>query len=109
MGMDQTLKLLLDAEMRAEQIAKQADKARAQLIQSALQEARAEEERFEARIPELHQSFREKAEARADQTISELKRRFDERHTQLRDLAEAREEEALEAAFNLLLDPDADD
>ncbi len=106
--MDQTLKLLLDAELRAEEIAKQADKAREQLIQSALQEARAEEERFEARIPELHQSFREKAEARANQTISELKRRFDERHTQLRDMAEAREEEALEAAFKLLIDPAAD-
>ncbi len=107
--MDQTLKLLLDAEMRAEQIAKQADKAREQLIQTALQEARAENERFESRIPELHHAFREKAEARADQTISELKRRFDERHTQLRNLAEAREKEALEAAFNLLLDPNADD
>lgn len=107
--MDQTLKLLLDAEMRAERIAKQADKAREQLIKSALQEARAEGERFESRIPELHQSFRVKAEARADQTINELKRRFDERHTQLRNLAEAREEDALEAAFELLLDPGADD
>ena len=106
--MDDTLKRLLDVEVRAEQIARQADKAREQLIQSALTEARAEEERFEARIPELHASFIEKAESRAAQTISELKRRYDERHTQLRDMAEEREDEALEAAFTLLLDPDAE-
>jgi hypothetical protein len=106
--MDDTLKRLLDVEVRAERIARQADKAREELIQSALTEARAEEERFEARIPELHGSFLEKAESRAGQTISELKRRYDERHTQLRDMAEEREEEALEAAFNLLLNPDAD-
>ncbi len=106
--MDDTLKRLLDVEMRAEQIARQADRDREQLIQSALMEARAEEERFEARTPELHASFVEKAESRATQTISELKRRYDERHTQLRDMAEEREEEALEAAFNLLLNPDAD-
>ena len=106
--MDQTLKRLLDAEVRAEQIVRQAEDAREKLIRSALLEARAIENRFEARVPELHASFREKAEARADQTISELKRRFDERHVQLRNLAEQREEEALEAAFALLVDIDAD-
>ena len=107
--MDQTLKRLLDAEVRAEQIARQADEAREKLIRSALLEARAIENRFEARIPELHASFREKAEARADQTISELKRRFDERHLQLRNQAEQREQEALDAAFALLIDVAADD
>ncbi|MCB1849668.1 MAG: ATPase [Gammaproteobacteria bacterium] len=107
--MDETLKRLLDAELRAEAIARQADAARESLIQSALLEARAEESRFKARIPELHASFQEKAEARAAQTISELKRHYDERHSQLRNLAEAREEEALAAAFKLLIDPEADD
>jgi len=48
--MDQTLKRLLEAEVRAEQIARQADEARERLIQGALLEARAEENRFEARI-----------------------------------------------------------
>ena len=47
-------------------------------------------------------------EARAEQTNNELKRRYDERHTQIRNLAEAREEEALTAAFALLIDPEAD-
>ena len=107
--MDETLKRLLEVEVRAEQIARQADEDRERLIQGALLEARAEETRFESRIPELHSSFREKAEARADQTINELKKRYDERHTQLRNLAEEREEEALSAAFLLLTDPEADD
>ena len=106
--MDETLKRLLEAELRAETIARQADEARERLIQSALLAARAEEDRFEARLPELHSGFLEKAKARAEQTNSELKRRYDERHTQLRNLAETREEEALEAAFALLIDAEAD-
>ena len=106
--MDDTLKRLLDTEVRAEQIARQADEERERVIQGALLEARAEQDRFEARIPELHASFVEKAEARAGQTINELKRRFDERHAQLRNQAEAREQEALDAAFAVLIDPEAD-
>jgi hypothetical protein len=106
--MDDTLQRLLDAEMRAEKMAQQAEAERERVIQSALVEARSEEERFEARIPDLHRSFVEKAEARAEQTVAELKKRYDERHAQLRSLAEQREDEALEAAFAILVDPDAD-
>ena len=43
-----------------------------------------------------------KAEERAEQTVAELKRRYDERHALLRDMAEQREDEALEAAFEVL-------
>jgi V/A-type H+-transporting ATPase subunit G/H len=107
--MDETLQRLLDAEITAEQIARRADEERERIIHGALMEARAEENRFESRVPELHAAFIEKAEARAEQTISELKRRYDERHMQLRNLAEDRELDALEAAFNLLIDPNADD
>ncbi|MES9858279.1 MAG: ATPase [Sedimenticola sp.] len=107
--MDETLQRLLNAELRAEQIVQQADEEREKIIQGALLEARAEESRFEARIPELHTSFTEKAESRAQQTISEIKRRYDERHSHLRSLAEEREEEALTAAFQLLIDPEVDD
>lgn len=103
--MDESLQRLLDAEARAEQIVRQADAERERIIQGALMEARGEEDRFEARIPELHKSFVDKAEARAEQTSAEIKRRFDERHTQLRDYAEQREAEALEAAFALLIAP----
>jgi vacuolar-type H+-ATPase subunit H len=106
--MDQTLQRLLDAERRAETIVREADEERDRIIQGALQEAHAEEERFEARIPELHRSFIEKAAQRADQTNNELKKRFDEHHVELRNLAEEREAEALEAAFQLLTDPLAD-
>jgi hypothetical protein len=106
--MDNTLQRLLDAEMRAEKLAKQAEAERERIIQGALLEARAEEERFEARVPELHSSFVEKAEARAEQTVAEIKKRYDERHAQLRNLAEEREEDALDAAFNVLVDPQSD-
>jgi len=106
--MDDTLQRLLDAEVRAEKIARQAEEERERLIQGALMEARAEEDRFESRIPELHSSFIEKAEHRAEQTVAELKRRYDERHAQLRALAEQREEDALDAAFSVLIDPDAE-
>ena len=103
--MDDTLQRLLDAEMRAEKIARQAEAERENIIQGALMEARAEDERFDSRIPDLHRSFLDKAENRAEQTVAELKRRYDERHAQLRNMADEREEDALEAAFNLLLDP----
>jgi len=104
--MDETLQRLLEAEVRAEKIAQQAEAEQENVIQGALMEARAEEERFTARIPDLHRSFIKKAEERAEQTIAELKRRYDERHVQLRDTAEQREEEALEAAFEALISPE---
>jgi vacuolar-type H+-ATPase subunit H len=107
--MDDTLQRLLDAELRAEKIAQQAEAERERIIQGALFEARAEEDRFEARIPDLHASFIEKAQARAEQTVAELKRRYDERHTNLRTLADEREDDALEAAFALLIDADSDE
>lgn len=103
--MDDTLKRLLDAEMTAEKIAQDAEKEQEHLIQAAMRDARVEDERFTARIPDLHRGFINKAEERAEQTIAELKRRYDERHVQLRETAEQREEQALEAAFALLLDP----
>jgi vacuolar-type H+-ATPase subunit H len=103
--MDDALQRLLETERRAEEIAHQANLEREQTVQEALQEARREEAQFEARIPELHASFVEKAEARAEQTISELRKRYDERHSRLRQQAEEREGEALEAAFRLLVDP----
>ena len=106
--MEKTLQRLLDAEMNAEQIHQRAVTAKERVIQEALQEARTEEERFEARLPELHNSFIDKANQRAEQTIAELKRRYDERHAQLRTYAESREETALDAAFAVLIDPDAD-
>ncbi|MEJ2404525.1 MAG: ATPase [Candidatus Thiodiazotropha sp.] len=107
--MEESLQRLLDAETKAQQIHKKADAQRERMIQEALQEAKAKESRFETRIPELHRSFMEKAESRAEQTIAELKKRFNERHAQLREYAEVREQDALDAAFAVLIDPDADE
>ena len=103
--MDDTLQRLLDAELQAEKIAQQAEAEQESVIQSALLEARAEEDRFVGGIPDLHFSYLKKAEERAEQTVAELRRRYDELHVQLRDLAEQREQEALEAAFQVLISP----
>jgi predicted metalloendopeptidase len=91
--------------MRAERIAQDAEQERERIIQAAMADARAEDQRFTARVPDLHRGFIDKAQERAEQTIAELKRRYDERHVQLRDLAEQREDEALDVAFTLLIDP----
>lgn len=104
--MDETLQRLLNAELRAQEIAQRAEQERQNAVQQAQEEARTEEQRFISRIPELHYAFIEKAETRASQTIKELKRRYDERHARLRTLAEEHEEEALEAALRLLMTPD---
>jgi vacuolar-type H+-ATPase subunit H len=103
---DDTLQRLLDAEVRAEKLAQQAEAEQEQIIQAALQEARADDERFVARIPDLHRGYIVKAQERAEQTVAELKRRYDERHVQLRNQAEQREEEALAAAFQVLVSPE---
>ncbi|MEW8148460.1 MAG: hypothetical protein AB2788_22195, partial [Candidatus Thiodiazotropha endolucinida] len=107
--MEESLQRLLNAETKAQQIHNKAEEMRERMIQEALQEAKTKEEHFEARIPELHHSFMEKAESRAEQTIAELKKRFNERHAQLREYAEAREDDALDAAFTVLIDPTADE
>jgi V/A-type H+-transporting ATPase subunit G/H len=104
--LDDTLKRLLEAEMRAEGLAQQAEEEAESLVQAAVAEAKAQEERFRARIPDLHKGYIQKSEERAEQTIAELKRRYDERHVQLRNMAEEREEDALVAAFDLLLAAD---
>lgn len=105
-SMEEALRLLLETEQQAERIARKADRERQHVIQEALQEVRRDEAQFEARIPELHGSFVEKAETRAEQTINELCKRYDERHRKLRQQAEERESEAVEAAMKLMIDPE---
>lgn len=100
------LKRLLDAELRAEALVEQANTEREAIIHKALEDARHAEERFEARIPELRASFLEKAEDRAAQAVAELTRRYEERAERLRALAREREREATESAVAWVLDPD---
>lgn len=101
--MDDTLQHLLAAENAASHLVEKAQADSEQLVQTTLHEARQQEERFAARVPELHASFLEKSDQRAQQTVAEMERRFQERLAQLRDAAEAHEEAALEAAFRELL------
>ncbi len=101
--MDDTLKYLLAAENAASELIENAQRDGEHLVQTALNEARQQEERFEARMPEMHASFHEKADQRADQTVAEMERRYQESLNQLRDDAEAHEETALETAFHELL------
>ena len=101
--MDDTLKYLLEAENAASELLENAQQDGERLVQTAMQEARQQEERFQARVPEIHASFLEKSDQRARQTVAEMERRYNERLNQLRNDAEAHEEQALEAAFNELL------
>ncbi|MGB5452923.1 MAG: ATPase [Sedimenticolaceae bacterium] len=101
--MDDTLKSLLAAESAASEMVRKAQADSEHLIQNALSEARQQEERFHARVPELQASFVEKSEQRAQQTVAEMERRFEERLSHLRNAADANEETALDAAFHQLL------
>jgi len=101
--MDDTLRRLLSAESAASNLVEKAQADSERLIQTALQEAQQQEERFQGRVPELHAAFLEKSDQRANQAVAEMQRRFDERLTQLREAAETNEEMALEAAFGVLL------
>jgi V/A-type H+/Na+-transporting ATPase subunit G/H len=102
--MDDTLQRLLDAEVKAETLAREAEEAHELSIREAVTEARDLDEAFTARIPEIRQAWTHRAEERAAKTIAEVERRYDERHERLRDMAEDREDEALAAAFQVLID-----
>lgn len=103
--MEDVLKSLLDAELKAESLVAEAKSKHDQMVRQAHEDARAAEERFEARIPEIRRSFLDKEEEHASQTIAELKRRYEERQRQLNEIAQERMPEAAEAAMALVLDP----
>lgn len=103
--MDDALQRLLETEQRAEQIASQANAEKERMVQEASAEARRLETQFQGRIPELQASHMDKAHMRAEQTVTELGKRYDERHSRLRQQAEQREALAVAAALALLADP----
>lgn len=104
--MEDTLKRLLAAEQQASEITRQAEQEAENIVQSALDDASVQQERFEKRLPQLRNSHLEKAQQRAEQTSKEIERRYEERIAALRDAAENHEEEALDAAFAFLLNPE---
>ena len=101
--MDDSLKDLLEAEAEAEKIVTAGERERDQIIRQATDDARALEQQFVDRVPEMHASFNAKAEERAQQAIAEIKLRYDERNKELRELAEQHAEEAVKSALNLIL------
>lgn len=98
------LQRLLDTELQAEALVREAELKREKMIRQARADARSAEQQFEARLPELRASFMEKAEERAVQAVAELARRYEERRAQLRSQAKSREDDAVKAAVELLLD-----
>ena len=107
--MGDSLKDLLQAEAEAEAIVAAGEQERDATVQKALDDAREMEQQFRDRLPELHQSFVDKARQRAEQTIAEIKLRYDERNKILRELASEHEEEALAQALALVLQDAADE
>jgi vacuolar-type H+-ATPase subunit H len=104
--MEDPLKRLLEAEARAQGIIDAASTERQRILDEALAAARDAEARFEAGRTDLRSPFLKEAHGRADQAVAELSRKYEERQRALRDMASRHEEEAVEAALNLLLDPD---
>ena len=101
--MEDSLYDLLNIEKQAEQIVLEGEQERENIRQKALDDANATISQFNARLPELHQSFLDKANERAEQSIAELKLRYNERNQELHNLAKEHEEEALKQALNILL------
>ena len=98
-----SLKELLDVEQQAEQIVRDAEQQREAIKRKAIEDANANIAQFNARLPELHQSFLDKANERARQSIAELKLHYDEHNQQLREMAEKHQQEALQHAFSYLV------
>ena len=102
--MSDSLKDLLTAETDAEAIVSAGEEERDRIIQKALEDAQDLERQFLDRLPEMQESFMEKAQSRAEQTIAEVKLRYDERNKMLRELADRHEREALDLCVELILD-----
>lgn len=103
--MEDPLKRLLDAEARAQGIIDAASAERQGILDEALAAARAAEARFEAGRAELVAPFLKEAQSRATHAVAELARKYEERQRNLREMASRHEQEAVDAALNLLLDP----
>jgi len=103
---DETLKRLLDAEAKAEQIIAHADEEHQVIIDQARRDARAAEQQHAERMAEIHSSCLAQAEQRAQQTILELRRHYDELSLALRASAQRHEQRALDEAVALLTGAD---
>lgn len=105
--MEDHLKRLLEAEAKAQTIVEAAGAERQAILDEALATARDAESRFEAERADLRAPFIKEAQTRAEHAVAELVRKYDERQRNLREMASRHELEAVDAALNLLLDPNA--
>lgn len=103
--MEDQLKRLLEAEARAQAIIDAASTERQRLLDEALASAHETEARFESNRADLRAPFLKEARGRAEQAVAELTRKYEERQRGLRDMAGRHEQDAVDAALNLMLDP----
>jgi|APFre7841882724_1041349.scaffolds.fasta_scaffold11610_3 V/A-type H+-transporting ATPase subunit G/H len=104
--MDDHLTRLLEAEARAQGIIDASKAERQRIIDDALAAVRNGEERFEAGRADLRSPFLREAHGRAEHAVAELTLKFGERQRNLREMAFRHEQEAINAALNLIADPD---
>jgi V/A-type H+-transporting ATPase subunit G/H len=102
MAESETLKRLLAAESKAEEIIASADRQRAALIEQGKRDAQAAQTKHAQDMAEIVASFMAQAEQRAAQTIAELRRRYAERSDAMKAAAELTQAQALDAAVSLL-------
>ncbi len=100
---EEPLKRLLEAEARAEQVIARADEERRRIVEQAKHEVQASEQRHAEHVKEIHATNLAQAEQRAQQTITELKRRHAERAAALRTSAATMEQRALDSAVEQLI------
>lgn len=105
--MEDHLKRLLEAEAKAQTIVEAASAERQITLDEALATARGAELRFETERTALRAPYIKEAQSRAEHAVAELVRKYDERQRNLREMASRHEQEAVDAALNLLLDPNA--
>jgi V/A-type H+/Na+-transporting ATPase subunit G/H len=104
---DESLKRLLDAEAKAEDIIARADQERQAIIEQAQYDVQTSERQLAERVKDIHASFLAQAEQRAQQSVAEMKRRHAERAKALRASAATQEHRALDAAIRILTETDA--
>jgi V/A-type H+-transporting ATPase subunit G/H len=100
---EEALKRLLDAEAKAEEIIARADEERRRIVTEAENEIQASVSRHAEHVQEIRANYIAQAEQRAQQTITEMKRRHEERAAALRSAAASMEARALDTALALLI------
>ncbi len=104
--MEDILKPLLEAEQKAENQVEQADSARRQMIQEALDQVRAAETEFEQQMEVRRKPFLTTAEEGAQRRIKENDAAAAAQQKILRERAAANEGAAVEAALAMILGED---